>query len=88
METSDDPSVLFAGLFSSGGLLPKLFDGGGGDIGVPAVRAEPPKKTATVVDRGTEEARRNRQRRRAAAGGDLEPPTLGVPGLFGASQGF
>ena len=62
--------------------------GGGGDIGVPAVRAEPPKKTATVVDRGTEEARRNRQRRRAAAGGDLEPPTLGVPGLFGASQGF
>lgn len=55
--------------------------GGGGDI--PAVRAEPAKKTAAPVDRGSEAARRNRQRRRAAAGVDLGQPTLGTPGLFG-----
>lgn len=61
---------------------------GGGDFETPTVRAEPQKKTAAVVDRGTEAARRNRQRRRAAAGVDLGRPTLGTPGLLGASQGF
>lgn len=70
MDTSDD-------------FLATLLDGGGLDI--PAVRAEPPKRTAAPADRGSEEARRNRNRRRAAASGDrLEAPRLGVPGLFGA----
>ncbi len=73
MDTSDD--VLGLG-------------GGGDDIGIPSVQAETQKKTATPVDRGSEAARRNRQRRRAGLGADLGPPTLGVPGLFGASQGF
>ena len=65
-----------------------LFGGGGGDIGIPAVQAQTTKKTATPVDRGSEAARRNKQRRRAGLGADLGEPTLGTPGLFGASQGF
>ncbi len=62
--------------------------GGGDDIGIPSVRAEAPKKTAAPVDRGSEMARRNRQRRRAGLGAELGEPTLGTPGLFGATQGF
>ena len=56
--------------------------GGGPDI--PSVQAENRKQTATVVDRGSEEARRQRNRRRGAVSGDrLGPPKLGTPGLLG-----
>ncbi len=65
-----------------------LGGGGGDDIGIPAVQAATPKKTAAPVARGSEAAKRNRQRRRAGLGADLGEPTLGTPGLFGGVQGF
>ena len=77
MDASDD---FIAALFGGGG--------GDGDINIPSVQAQTPKKTAAPVDRGTETARANRKRRRAGLGTDLGEPTLGTPGLFGATQGF
>lgn len=58
--------------------------GGGGDIGVPSVQAETPKKTAAVVDRGSEASKRRRARRQSSLlTRDFGAPQLGVPGLTG-----
>ena len=56
--------------------------GGGGDIGIPSVQAETRKKTAEVVDRGTEESKRRRARRQTSLlTRDFGAPQLGIPGL-------
>ncbi len=56
--------------------------GGGGDIGIPSVQAQTPKKTAEVVDRGSEAAKRRRARRQSSLlTRDFGAPQLGIPGL-------
>ena len=61
-----------------------LFGGGSGPK-IPAVKAEPIKKTAAPVEQLSETAKKNKQRAAAFQPRGFAPPTLGQAGLLGIS---
>lgn len=60
-----------------------FLTGGGGGVDIPTATktAENIRKTATPIDRGTEESRRRRRRQAGALTAGFAAPQLGIPGL-------